>query len=149
MTTLPLNGEQMPVSITEQELVIPAPRQNQNGLEHIAQSVDRHLADDEVPIRFVVTASNKGKYRCEVGKLSGVSHLPESSIFSFNRRRVESANTFNAVLLVPTGIGAEIGGHAGDATPVATLLASVCDTLVTHPNVVNAYHRYASQRLVR
>ncbi len=37
-----------------------------------------------------------------------------------------------------TGIGAEIGGHAGDATPVATLLATVCDTLVTHPNVVNA-----------
>lgn len=42
------------------------------------------------------------------------------------------------VHLVPTGIGAEIGGHAGDATPTATLLASVCDTLVTHPNVVNA-----------
>ena len=136
--TLPLNGEQMPVLITEQDLVIPSPGQNQNGLEHIAQSVERHLADDEVPIRFVVTASNKGGYRCEVGKLSGVSRLPESSIFSFNRRRVVSANTFNAVLLVPTGIGAEIGGHAGDATPVATLLASVCDTLVTHPNVVNA-----------
>ena len=136
--TLPLNGEQMPVLITEQDLVIPAPGKNQNGLEHIAQSVERYLADDEVPIRFVVTASNNGGYRCEVGKLSGVSRLPESSIFSFNRRRVVSANTFNAVLLVPTGIGAEIGGHAGDATPVATLLASVCDTLVTHPNVVNA-----------
>ena len=41
-------------------------------------------------------------------------------------------------MLVPTGIGAEIGGHAGDATPAATLLASVCDTLITHPNVFNA-----------
>ncbi len=43
-----------------------------------------------------------------------------------------------AVMIVPTGIGAEIGGHAGDATPAAKLLASVCDTLILHPNVVNA-----------
>ncbi len=42
------------------------------------------------------------------------------------------------VMIVPTGIGAEIGGHAGDATPAAKLLASVCDTLILHPNVVNA-----------
>ena len=41
-------------------------------------------------------------------------------------------------MLIPTGIGAAIGGHAGDATPTAQLLASVCDTLVIHPNVVNA-----------
>lgn len=43
-----------------------------------------------------------------------------------------------AVMIVPTGIGAEIGGHAGDATSAAKLLASVCDTLILHPNVVNA-----------
>jgi hypothetical protein len=51
---------------------------------------------------------------------------------------VENTSAFNAVLLVPTGIGSSIGGHAGDANPVARLLASVCDTLITHPNVVNA-----------
>lgn len=44
----------------------------------------------------------------------------------------------NVVMIIPTGIGCEIGGHAGDATPVARLLASVCDKLVLHPNVVNA-----------
>jgi len=44
----------------------------------------------------------------------------------------------NTVLIIPTGIGAAIGGHAGDANPVAKLLASVSDTLITHPNVVNA-----------
>jgi hypothetical protein len=31
-----------------------------------------------------------------------------------------------------------IGGHAGDAAPVSRLLASICDNLITHPNVVNA-----------
>ncbi len=44
----------------------------------------------------------------------------------------------NIVFIVPTGIGAEIGGHAGDATPSAKLIASVCDNLFVHPNVVNA-----------
>lgn len=44
----------------------------------------------------------------------------------------------NIVLVIPTGIGAEIGGHAGDGNPVAKLFASICDNLITHPNVVNA-----------
>ena len=42
------------------------------------------------------------------------------------------------VMIVPTGIGAEIGGHSGDATPVAKLLASMCEKLFIHPNIVNA-----------
>jgi len=42
------------------------------------------------------------------------------------------------ILIVPTGIGCEIGGHAGDSLPACKLIASCCDTLITHPNVVNA-----------
>lgn len=45
---------------------------------------------------------------------------------------------FIGVMIIPTGIGAKIGGHAGDATVAAKLLAGVCDTLIVHPNVVNA-----------
>ncbi|MCH7720421.1 MAG: DUF3326 domain-containing protein [Planctomycetes bacterium] len=45
---------------------------------------------------------------------------------------------FIAVMIIPTGIGAAIGGHAGDATAAARLLAGACDTLIVHPNVVNA-----------
>ena len=41
-------------------------------------------------------------------------------------------------MIIPTGVGAEIGGHAGDANPVAKLIASCCDKLIVHPNVVNA-----------
>jgi len=44
----------------------------------------------------------------------------------------------NTVMIIPTGIGCEIGGHAGDANPVAKLLGSVSDILVLHPNAVNA-----------
>lgn len=44
----------------------------------------------------------------------------------------------NAVFIIPTGLGCAIGGHAGDATPAAKLIAQACDKLILHPNVVNA-----------
>ncbi len=44
----------------------------------------------------------------------------------------------NGVMIIPTGIGCAIGGHAGDATPAAKLIAECCDRLIIHPNVVNA-----------
>lgn len=44
----------------------------------------------------------------------------------------------NIVMIIPTGINCEIGGHAGDATPVARLLGSCVDKIILHPNVVNA-----------
>ena len=41
------------------------------------------------------------------------------------------------IFIVPTGIGCEIGGFAGDALPTAKLLASASGCLITHPNVMN------------
>lgn len=45
-------------------------------------------------------------------------------------------------MIVPTGVGAAIGGFAGDAIPVARALASVVDCLISHPNVLNAAMLY-------
>jgi len=41
------------------------------------------------------------------------------------------------IFIVPTGIGCEVGGFAGDALPTAKLLASASGCLITHPNVMN------------
>ncbi|CAK9198407.1 unnamed protein product [Sphagnum troendelagicum] len=49
---------------------------------------------------------------------------------------------YTAVMIVPTGTGATIGGFAGDALPVARALASVVDCLITHPNVLNGAMLY-------
>ncbi|KAH7658523.1 hypothetical protein IHE45_17G093700 [Dioscorea alata] len=49
---------------------------------------------------------------------------------------------YTTVLIVPTGIGATIGGFAGDALPVARTMASVADCLISHPNVLNAAMLY-------
>jgi hypothetical protein len=55
-----------------------------------------------------------------------------------------SPKPLNVLLIVPTGIGAAIGGYAGDALPVARSLAAVADNLITHPNVLNGASLYWS-----
>ena len=49
---------------------------------------------------------------------------------------------YTVILIVPTGIGAAIGGYAGDALPVAKAIASCADRLITHPNVLNGAQLY-------
>lgn len=39
--------------------------------------------------------------------------------------------------IIPTGVGCQVGGYAGDAAPVTSLLASTADYLITNPNAVN------------
>ncbi|BBN08740.1 hypothetical protein MPTK1_4g14060 [Marchantia polymorpha subsp. ruderalis] len=49
---------------------------------------------------------------------------------------------YTALMIVPTGTGASIGGFAGDALPVARAMASVADCVITHPNVLNGAMLY-------
>ncbi|MBW4418021.1 MAG: DUF3326 domain-containing protein [Myxacorys californica WJT36-NPBG1] len=51
-------------------------------------------------------------------------------------------NPYTVALIVPTGIGASIGGYAGDALPLAKAIAATCDRLITHPNVLNGAQLY-------
>ena len=105
------------------------------------QDTCRELAEEVTPVRLVVTETTSTHFECE---LSGfMAFGPRSvrsvhSIFDFNRRSTENGDGFNVALVVPTGIGAEIGGHAGDAGPVARMLGELSDNLLLHPNVVNA-----------
>lgn len=131
----------MPVLLSEHELDIPRLKGDQSPLKRLAKSVSGQLPDGFVPNRFVVTRTKDDRFHCEVGGIYDVDWslwAEPDSIFRFARRGIESTSQFNTVLLVPTGVGAEIGGHAGDAAPVARLLGQVSDRLVLHPNVVNA-----------
>ncbi len=49
---------------------------------------------------------------------------------------------YTVALIVPTGIGAAMGGFAGDALPIAKAVAASCDRLITHPNVMNGAQLY-------
>ncbi len=132
--------------LIETQLEIPPAPAGTGLLGWLTRRVGESLPAEQTPLRIVVTESHERGHRFEVTTLRGEerstphpSPYPQGeSAFSFQPRMSENTAAFNAVLLVPTGIGAAIGGHAGDATPVSRLLASVCDTLITHPNVVNA-----------
>ena len=91
---------------------------------------------------MAVTSLNDNSYSCEIGCLieadSSFREDDNISIFAFCRRSGTDSRAFNVAYIVPTGIGAEVGGHAGAATPAAHLMAACCDQLITHPNVVNA-----------
>ncbi len=127
--------------LDEKEIKLPKYTGYDSILEHFARNIDDTLSPTEFLVRFVVTRTDEECHQCELGILSHgneIDALQKSSIFDFRKRDFENVNEFNTVLLVPTGIGAEIGGHSGDAGPVARLLAAACDNLVVHPNVVNA-----------
>jgi hypothetical protein len=55
-----------------------------------------------------------------------------------------SAAPLPTLMVIPTGIGCELGGYAGDAIPAARLLAAASGCLITHPNVMNAAALYWS-----
>jgi hypothetical protein len=129
-----------------EELLILKKELKLRGLSDLCQYYNSRLRTKlpplHRPIRFVVTQTDVDSYHCELDLLVAEkedSPLPTGdSIFDFRKRTHENTEKFNAVLLIPTGIGAEIGGHCGDGNAVARLIASACDTLITHPNVVNA-----------
>lgn len=127
------------MKLYETALRLPAIAGNVNLLENLGARVREHLPPNTVPVKLVLTQSDDTAYDVELGVLEHDAAAPPiESIFRFSKRPIENTREFNAVLLVPTGIGALIGGHAGDAAPVSRLLASICDNLITHPNVVNA-----------
>lgn len=133
--------EAPPLRLLERHLSVPSVPGNHGLIEHLEKALAFRLNEGEIPVRLVVAGCDEDNYQCEVGCLTG-DDLPDpshrNSIFTLRRRSGVSSERFNAVFVVPTGVGAEVGGHAGDATPAAQLLASCCDRLITHPNVVNA-----------
>lgn len=66
------------------------------------------------------------------------AHLPEASLSA------RAPADLRVALVVPTGVGAEIGGYLGDASPVARVLETVADQVLLHANVVNAAALYGA-----
>lgn len=129
------------MNVKEQELIIPKKEKNHNLIEYFSKKIKCELNENEIVKRFAVAITDSNGYFCEYSVLNGENNSStkqQTSIFNFNKRNFVNTEQFNAVLLIPTGIGAEIGGHCGDGNTVARLIASACDNLITHPNVVNA-----------
>ena len=126
----------------EKEICIRKPHNGKDILFYLEKEITSVLTKEGLlPLRIAITDSSGPSYKCEVGVLDDErnSNFEEAKLlFEFEKRKFENNKTFNVVFLVPTGIGCEIGGHAGDATPIARLLSSSCNNFITHPNVLNA-----------
>lgn len=110
---------------------------------HVERAIHRHPLDylqrvvQLYPaVRAAVLSSKPGSMDVEIVCVETDDPVP--SITEFVARDMVRDREFVAVMCIPTGIGCEIGGHAGDAGAAARLIAEVVDTLVLHPNVVNA-----------
>ncbi|MEE3000105.1 MAG: DUF3326 domain-containing protein [Pseudomonadota bacterium] len=129
------------MDLTEKQVAIPIKPFGPETFAYFHEIIGSHLKNYELPVRFVINVTDDRYHHCEISVLSGLNSDTMKrlgSIFDFVPRQIECNTSFNVVFVVPTGIGAEIGGHAGDATPVVKALGEVCDYVITHPNVVNA-----------
>jgi hypothetical protein len=116
---------------------IPLAPAGSSLISHCAEHVRARLDGRLVPTRFLIIGTEGDEYVCETGVLEdGPAGL--DSVFRFVPGAARETSRYTVAMLIPTGIGAEIGGHAGDAGPAARLIGSVCDRLIVHPNVVNA-----------
>ncbi len=129
------------MKVSSQQIAV---RQLFNGpspLANLREAADLAFGSEATPLRVAVTGKSRSGQQCEIEAVEPRIYGSDdsaASIFDYRQRRHGRTNAFNAVMLIPTGVDCAIGGHAGDATPAARLLASVCDQLVLHPNVVNA-----------
>ncbi|MCI0492049.1 MAG: DUF3326 domain-containing protein [Planctomycetes bacterium] len=129
------------MKVSSQQLTIRHLLGGKSPLTNLKDAVDLAFGPGVTPLRVAVTGKTRAGHLCEIEAVEPKVHNAsneEVSVFDFRPRRHARTNAFNAVMLIPTGVDCAIGGHAGDATPAARLLARVCDQLVLHPNVVNA-----------
>jgi hypothetical protein len=129
------------MKVSSQQLTVRQLFNGRSPLATLKDAADTAFGSDVTPLRVAVTGKTRAGHQCEIEavepKIYG-SDDSEACVFEYRQRRLARTNAFNAVMLIPTGVDCAIGGHAGDATPAARLLSSVCDQLVLHPNVVNA-----------
>jgi hypothetical protein len=84
-------------------------------------------------IRWFVSKITKDAIHLEIT-------ICDLNLNKFTQKSIDTFHSGKSAILniVPTGIGCSIGGFAGDASPVNSLLSTCADYVITHPNTVNA-----------
>jgi hypothetical protein len=112
-------------------------------LEALGRAFDAGLTKNTYPLRFSIVHVDGGNVTVEATMVSYDPDHPYADRLATiealqPRRKTFQVQPFGIVQIVPTGLGCEFGGYAGDACPATNLLASAVDFVVTHPNAVNA-----------
>ena len=109
--------------------------------QNIAQEIMK-LPLPGIPIRVILTSAQDDTLSFECSFIAIEKNSTWPSLLEINVRQRVSNQPFVAVSIIPTGVRAEIGGFAGDATPSTNLLAAACDYVITNPNAVTASDVY-------
>ena len=127
------------MQVADQQIIIPVPSSKNNIIAELSKNVEKLISANETPVRFAVTKTDS-EYHCELTTIKSTDScaFDADSIFNFQKRAYQNNSQYNAALIIPTGIGAVLGGHSGDGGALCKFIANACDTLITHPNVVNA-----------
>jgi hypothetical protein len=98
-------------------------------------------ASGRAVLRWGLIKSTDGKIALEVAAISADAVAQSAHAPSVDSREYSPGTP--VALVIPTGVGATVGGYIGDAGPVAQVLETVADTVIIHPNVVNAADFYS------
>src|ERR1700675_1345568 len=112
---------------------------NEGPLAALARYVDRSCEQGRDVLRCGLVGADRSKATLEVCTV-GVSSRARAT----RNRLVESAQSLNVALVIPTGVGASIGGFIGDAGPVAQAFETAADLTILHPNIVNGADLYGA-----
>lgn len=100
------------------------------GGEKVGDLVERRLRDRA--LRWYVAKVTDEEIVVEATILADGLAEPEDANFPYRPGKSVVVN------VIPTGVGCEVGGYAGDAAPATRLLAHTADYVLTNPNAVNA-----------
>src|SRR5688572_4364736 len=115
--------------IENRQFRIPRPRPERDG--SLREAIEKAVGPDA--LRWYVTEAGADEWTVEATLMPGC----RVSAGSRDERAFHPGKSV-VLSIVPTGVGCSIGGYAGDAAPVTSLLAATADYLVTNPNAVNA-----------
>ena len=113
----------------------------QRGVGSILDNViqELRLSDIDSPvIRWGILAAQGQEITAEIAVLGGdYSRTPLAKL-----RGARPAGHIHIAIVIPTGVGAAIGGFIGDAGPIVKAFDSISDSVIVHPNVVNGSALY-------
>lgn len=112
------------------------------GWQAVAHEISKKLPAGVLPVRSIVASISSKEALWEVAFAKGAGPSVWGSLLGFRPAQRRRSRKFVAASIVPTGLRAEFGGFAGDATPSTNLMARICDYLITNPNAVTASDLY-------
>lgn len=118
----------------------------QTLLDAVVEQLSAAQLSGHVVLRWGLLRADKNAALLELGLAEGVDGENGPLVVAPQATAPHTAETSAATeaggthvaLVVPTGVGAQIGGFIGDAGPWARVFEAVADTVIVHPNVVNA-----------